>query len=61
MATTKDRLGRVPGISDPGLNLAGGLASLDTGLREGLRDKHGHDFLYAGGELRRLAMVPQDP
>jgi hypothetical protein len=38
MATTKDRLGRVPGISDPGLNLAGGLASLDTGLREGLRE-----------------------
>ena len=37
MATTEDRLGRVPGISDPGLNLAGGLASLDTGLREGLR------------------------
>jgi putative transposase len=23
--------------------------------------KHGHDFLYAGGELSRLAMVPQDP
>src|SRR5262249_18716836 len=33
MATTEDRLGRVPGISDPGLNLAGGLASLDTGLQ----------------------------
>jgi hypothetical protein len=38
MATTEDRLGRVPGISDPGLHLAGGLASLDTGLREGLRE-----------------------
>jgi hypothetical protein len=38
MATTEDRRGRVPGLSDPGLNLAGGLASLDTGLREGLRE-----------------------
>ena len=38
MATTEDRVGRLEGINDPGLNLAGGLASLDTVLREGLRE-----------------------
>ena len=35
MATTEDRLGRVPGISEP---VNERLASLDTGLREGLRE-----------------------
>jgi hypothetical protein len=35
MATTEDRLGRVPGISE---QVDERLASLDTGLREGLRE-----------------------
>ena len=35
MATTEDRLGRVPGISE---QVNERLASLDTGLREGLRE-----------------------
>jgi hypothetical protein len=35
MATTEDRLGRVPGISE---QVNERLASLDIGLREGLRE-----------------------
>jgi len=35
MATTEDRLGRVPGISE---QVNERLASLDTGLREGVRE-----------------------
>jgi hypothetical protein len=35
MATTEDRLGRVPGLSE---QVNERLASLDTGLREGLRE-----------------------
>jgi hypothetical protein len=47
MATTEDRRGRVPGLSE---QVNERLASLDTGLREGLRDKPRHDFLSAGAE-----------
>jgi hypothetical protein len=35
MATTEDRRGRVPGLSEP---VNERLASLDTGLREGLQE-----------------------
>jgi hypothetical protein len=37
MATTEDRRGRVPGLSE---QVNERLASLDTGLREGLREIH---------------------